>query len=1310
MAAQTNHNSSETGIERFLQARFVLNWEVLVIIAIFLLAVFTRFYMVGDRVMSHDESLHTRFSHDLYADGRFQHTPLMHGPILFHFTALSYTLFGDNDFTARIYTSVLGTLLVMMPLLFRRWLGRWGAILASVMMLISPLMLYYGRYIREDTPAIFTAVLMIWAIFMYLDGPEHLQRRARWIYLTAIAMIWNLGSKETAFIYIAIIGIFLFLYFVVRLLQHYLGLPGKTIFHTGMIGMLLGGVMSMGMYIILDIIKFDMIAPGEMSGFGSLPVSYQSIFWVWTALALGIVILITIGSAMWVYRENPRRIPWVQIAIVIAVALVVCLGFVVLEELSHTDPTSAQPAVPANPDAEGVEVVSGTGIRWMPMIALWIVTIAGFVFLFLVRRRRVEDGDEKDKSGRGFWGTCDLFPEFDLIIVIGTLILPWATALIPYFMKGSAADFTAIANSLPAGMLTFMQTYVPRIGTPDQVGQFMLQFMAWLPLMALSFAFGLSWNWRQWLMTWVLFHGIFAFFFTTVFTNIAGLATGMVYSLGYWLEQQGVRRGSQPQYYYMLIIMPFYEFLPVIGGVASMLTGMGIFWGWRKKNQDLVREQRRLLMGEADNAGDFTDTDTRQADVDAILSARPDTRLERFPFLIFFSWLAVLNLIAYSLAGEKMPWLGTHLTFPLIFLAGWFFGRIINRVDVPALRRSGWVVIPVMLIFLVGLVQTILPLVAGNRPFGGLSKEQLEATYLWIGTVVLAGAALSGIWYLSERVGWRMIRHTFTMTAFGVLALLTFRSAWLASFVNYDYVTEYLVYAHGAPGIKWVLDEIEHLSLQATDGYDLRIAYDNEVSWPFSWYFRDYNNVTYVGENPTVQNLTDAVVVVVGAANRAKVEPILEDRYVRFDHIRLWWPMQEYFNLTPDRIDNLLNFSAENTQAAQIRQGIFNIWWNRDYTLYGTATDRDYTISQWPVSDRMHFYVRRDFAAQVWSYGTGEGGVLNPLTQVEINQCTANWQDLTAVAVLQPAEALANPIGVAVAPDGQIFVAEEFGHRVSVFAADGQYVGQFGRQGSETASGDLQFNRPNGIAIAADGTLVLADTWNYRIQVLNANQELVTSWGQPGTFGFEAPMDPVDAFWGPRAVTIDNAGRVYVADTGNKRVRVYQLQDGVATHVMDIGSGGSGDGQLDEPSGLVLHPDGRLFVADTWNRRISVFNPDGSFAGAYRVRGWYEEQGNRPYLAIDAQRELLYVTDPDSGRVLVYTTAGDCVGSFGQAAGTTPTLGQFGITSGVAVDRDGFVYVADNRLGRVLKFAPFPYSATSSEQEQAAPEVTESSE
>jgi predicted membrane-bound mannosyltransferase/DNA-binding beta-propeller fold protein YncE len=1293
-------NSSNNWLQRLFARSYTLNWEVVVYLVIFGLAIFTRFYDLGSRVMSHDESLHTRFSYNLATDGDFAHTPLMHGPILFHAVAFFYTLFGDSDFTARIYTSLVGILLVMSPLLFRRWLGRWGAILACLMMLISPLIMYYGRYIREDTPALFSAVLMFWSMMMYLNGPEEQRRRSHWLYLLAFAMIWNLGTKETAFIYIAIIGIFLVLYWAARLLQHFGRFPAKPIYYIGMMGILLGGVMSLGMYIVLDVVQFDMFSPAVGRSFYELTSAMQGTFIAWSVVVFMAVLSVLLVTMLFAYRGKFSQIPWGEFLAILGIALIVCFAFVVLEEFSHVE--------------NAAEAVDVSTIRWWPMWATWGVAIAGFGFLFYTRRKDNFNGsDEKDKYGRGFWGTIDLFPEADLIVVIGSLILPWATAFIPYLMKATPTDYSDIAAKIPPEIFQFISTYIPNVGTGANVGHFIVAFMAFVPLLALSLAVGFMWDWKRYGVIVAIFYSLFAFFFTTVFTNMAGLGSGIYYSLGYWLEQQGERRGSQPQYYYLLVIMPFYEFLPVIGSMASMAVGLNGFWKWRRKDNLARVELRQIeaarfahqpILGED---GEALPMDTSEVDaiveqeaegselahVDevALHRQRDKAHLDGLPFLIFFSWLGILNLLAYSLAGEKMPWLGTHLTLPLIFITGWFFGGIFSRIKWESLQGRGGLVAVAVLVFFVGLFQSLRPLFMGTRPFSGLEADSLAVTYAWVAAVVITGGALSAIFYFMERIEWRQVARVVGVVLFAGLSFLTLRSALMASFVNYDYATEFLVYAHSSGAVKDVLEEIEDISLRTTDGYGLAFAYDNEVSWPYSWYFRNFTNVTYVGENPSRQNLENAVVVVVGAANRSKVEPILEDRYIRFDYIRLWWPMQEYFYLTPERTYNL--FDLTNSGSAQLRQGIFDIWWNRDYTTYGLATGKDFTISNWPVSDRMHMYVRRDIAAQIWPYGVGDGTVTNPLNEANVNQCTANWVDMSAVASLQAPSALVNPLGIAVSPDGLVYVAEEFGQRISVFDTNGNFIRSIGQEGAAPSDANgIYLSRPNAVAVASDGSLVVADTWNFRIQYLSPDYSPITTWGQPLTTGFGAPVEPMDGFWGPRSVAITADNRVYVSDTGNKRIRVYQLLDGTATFIMDISSGGSGVGQIDEPSGLAIHPDGRLFVADTWNRRISVFTTEGVFLDTYAVRGWYEEQGNRPYLAVDPERELLYVTDPDAGRVLVYTTSGDCVGSFGQSAGTEPTLGQFGIAAGIAVDADGYVYVADSRLGRVLKFDPFPYT------------------
>ena len=226
--------------------------------------------------------------------------------------------------------------------------------------------------------------------------------------------------------------------------------------------------------------------------------------------------------------------------------------------------------------------------------------------------------------------------------------------------------------------------------------------------------------------------------------------------------------------------------------------------------------------------------------------------------------------------------------------------------------------------------------------------------------------------------------------------------------------------------------------------------------------------------------------------------------------------------------------------------------------------------------------------------------------------------------------------------------------------------------------------------------------------------------GQAGQFGADAPVEPVDGFWGPRDVEVDADGNVYVADTGNKRIRVY---DADGNYRFDIGSAGAELGQLNEPSGMAVDKVNRLlYVADTWNRRVSVFDLDGNPRFTFDVRGWYEDLGNRPYMAIDQTRHLLYVSDPDAGRILVYDLTGNCVGSFGQPSDTPSDNSQFDTIGGLATDVEGNVYVTDSAAGRVLKFAPFvdpgmlaPQQGDSADESQsdllqeATPEISQNS-
>jgi predicted membrane-bound mannosyltransferase/sugar lactone lactonase YvrE/Na+-transporting methylmalonyl-CoA/oxaloacetate decarboxylase gamma subunit len=1280
----------------WLTRSFHINWETTVYIVILLLAIFTRFYNLGARTMSHDESLHTKFSWDLYKNGVFQHTPLMHGPILFHMTALDYFLFGDNDFTARIYPAVLGILMVMFPILFRRWIGRWAALLASIMFLISPLILYYNRYIREDTPSIFFTLIMVYCVLMYLNGPPNLRRKARWLYVFSAAMLCSMATKEVAFMYIIIFFAILFLYWLVRVGQLYFRLPGKSIFYFLTITILLGGIAALAFYVIVSVVPLSPAPQQGTTDFASLIK--------WSLAAIFTMLAIVLGTMLWVSRRGKGRSPWIDVLPMLALIVVVTSVLLIFEEASKIPKDAAVPPYSS-----------------LPLYAEWALAIVAIGVLIYLWRS-------------GIWAKLRRFPEVDLMVIMVTLVLPWAT---PFIMKAMhPKDVTSLVEVANA-----VQAAIPFQFDLTQTGaQIAAVSLTVWPAIFVSITIGLIWNPKRWLICVAVFHALFLFFFTTVFTNLYGIGTGMFGSLGYWLQQQSERRGSQPQYYYLALIMPFYEFLPVIGSILAMLSGMAIFWRFRQA-RIATREQKRIEASLAYSGDELPNLNfVTSSEGESSLpveplpvlrrrgNADPEEWLGRMPVLIFISWWAIFIMIAFTLAGEKMPWLGTHLTTPMIFIAAWYFGRFFERIDVEAFFKRNWMYLLLLPLLFVAAAQLVAPFIFGG--VGGLEQTQLTKMFQWIAGIVVGGGVLYAIYRIVMQTGFTQLRVMGGAVVFAFLAFLTFRSAWMAAFINYDLATEFLVYAHGAPANKAVEQQIEDLSKRITGGLDLKFGYDFKISWPGAWYFRNFPTgaAKFLGENPSPRDMQDLMVVIVGDENKSKAVDALSDNYYEFDYPRMWWPMQDYFNMTADRVINTFDFT--NPNSAAIRQGMWDIWWRRDYTTYGQALQKDFTLTKWPVADRMYVFVRKDIAAQVWNLGVGEGTAVAANVS-QPNQCTANWQPLQANQTYQVSDQNALPMNhprqIAVNKDGQIYAAEEFNHRISIFNPDGTFVKSFGQIGQLYVEGDPYFNkisgadsggvfnRPSGIAIGPSGNIYVSDTWNYRIQVFTPDGKFLNSWGQRGEFGDKAQAEPVDGFWGPRGIAVDGQENVYVADTGNKRIRVYTS---TGQYVRDIGAAGSAVGQLDEPSGVTISPDGLLYVADYWNKRISVFTLDGApvttFKDAgglpinsFKVRGWQEDQGNRPYLALDTARKLIYITDPDAGRVLVYGTDGNCVGSFGELNRETTGLnpGQLNSVGGVTLDSAGNVYVADAGAGRILRFAPFAAPAVVQPVNQQPPVV-----
>ncbi|MCC6905498.1 MAG: hypothetical protein IT326_06605, partial [Anaerolineae bacterium] len=895
----------------------------------------------------------------------------------------------------------------------------------------------------------------------------------------------------------------------------------------------------------------------------------------------------------------------------------------------------------------------------------------------------------------GQWRNLRRYPELDVMIVIGSLILP---SLSPFLIQvgGELAGrmgrpvYTPM-DQTPAGIVNAALYTVPMMllgviagviwGLPprpddssgsqdeaedggvenDAKATAEVDPLAWLRAVTAS----------RWWPIGFLYWGIFIFFFTTMFTNGAGIATGVIGSLGYWLEQHDVHRGGQPWYYYITVVLPLYEFLPLILTIVAGFIGAGLGFRW------LIEPQAPSAPGDEEETPGSPEP-SRGLDLDAPIA---------FPALAFTAYWAIMNIIGYSIAGEKMPWLGTHLTLPMILLGGWVIGRALERINWRRLfENNTWLVLILIPVAFVALMRvfgpvcawipaflpcnTVIPASYQAAIFQGPALEQLSASSSWIAAVVVLLSMVAALGVFISRISFTQFTRLTGLFVVGWLTFLTARSAFTAAFINYDDATEFLVYAHSAGAVKDVLAQIEELSLRTTDGYGIQVAYDNQVSWPMSWYLRDYYNAVYYGEEPSRGLIGDAPVILAGPSNWTKVESLLGNRYYRFEHIRMWWPMQDYFGVA-----TLADWSTRLHDLATdpaLQRGLWEIFINRDYSAYAAAVTPyrpnsvppTFELSTWPVAERMRFYVRKDVYAQVWGYGAtaSEASVALDPYAVAVQPLTAAREIGTGV--------LNHPHGMAYGPDSRLYVADTDNNRIVVFSSDGTVDKEFVELDGAPGSAGL-FRQPWDVDVAPDGTVYVADTWNHRVVSFSADGEFITQWGVEGPNQFDNPF----AFWGPRGITVADDGTVYVTDTGNKRIQVF---DSEGAFLRQIGSGGPVEGQLDEPAGIAIGPDGRIYVADTWNQRIQVFSSDGLFINQWVIDAWFAQGTERPYLDVDQQGNV-YVTDPDGYRVLVF----DSIGRYLYTFGDFETLG---LPGSLTLSEDGVVVVTDVDRGLIREF------------------------
>jgi uncharacterized protein (TIGR03663 family) len=179
------------------------------------LAAISHLYALDMRALHHDETLHAAYSWRIYQGQGYVHDPLLHGPFLYYITALQYFLFGDSDWTARLSAALFGIAATMLPALLRRELGRGAALLACGYLLISPVFLYVGRFLRHDIYAVTFELISVIALVRYVAT-----ERPAWHYTLAAATSLMLTTMETFYLFLLIVGSFVGLWLVWQIARH----------------------------------------------------------------------------------------------------------------------------------------------------------------------------------------------------------------------------------------------------------------------------------------------------------------------------------------------------------------------------------------------------------------------------------------------------------------------------------------------------------------------------------------------------------------------------------------------------------------------------------------------------------------------------------------------------------------------------------------------------------------------------------------------------------------------------------------------------------------------------------------------------------------------------------------------------------------------------------------------------------------------------------------------------------------------------------------------------------------------------------
>jgi RHS repeat-associated protein len=270
---------------------------------------------------------------------------------------------------------------------------------------------------------------------------------------------------------------------------------------------------------------------------------------------------------------------------------------------------------------------------------------------------------------------------------------------------------------------------------------------------------------------------------------------------------------------------------------------------------------------------------------------------------------------------------------------------------------------------------------------------------------------------------------------------------------------------------------------------------------------------------------------------------------------------------------------------------------------------------------------------------------------------------------------VSKPHGIAIDKEGNVWVSDTENNRVEEFSSGGTFLQKFGTLGT----GNGQLKSPAGITIDGEGNVWVVDSGNDRVEEFSKTGTYLSKFGTEGNIPTGAYFkSPMGIAYSPTL-----SGRLYVADTGNNLIRVFNLQGGFE-HTLGVISGGSKAEDFEKPEGVAIDSSGNLWVADTDNSRVQEFTAGGGYIQQIGKTGQIVHNLYLPSgIAVDSSGNVL-VTD-GKGRVMTYTSAGVFEFQFGSEGTGTQNMK---IPADLALDAVGDAYVADTGNNRMQKWSP----------------------